>query len=355
MASPLISAIITLAGLAFTAWAGDQPYLHAPSVDTYAKHDPNGLTILSNGRYLKPAGRHLPVAHSPYGLAMTRDGKALFVASDGVGQTITGWQEAKPAVAVLNPPTYKRNGKKERPANAGGADFSPDGRTLYWSSGESGAVYFFDVAPREKISEVSLNTEVRGRKYEDSYAVDVKVSGDGRHLYCADVTNFRLVVIDSEHRQVVGSAPVGRYPYALAVVGHRVYAANIGLFEYSPVPLPADARFDPRGLTFPPFGYPSKEARDGVEFEGRKIPGLGEPNVPESFSVWGVDVSNPQAPKVISRLKTGLLVGAPSDNGKTVGGSASNFLAAHGDALFVSNGNNDMIERVDLARNEIVA
>ena len=68
-----------------------------------------------------------------------------------------------------------------------------------------------------------------------------------------------------------------------------------------------------------------------------------------------MDVSNPQTPKVISRLKTGLLVGAPSDNGKTVGGSAPNFLAAHGDALFVSNGNNDMIERIDLARNEIVA
>jgi YVTN family beta-propeller protein len=91
-----------------------------------------------------------------------------------------------------------------------------------------------------------------------------------------------------------------------------------------------------------------------VDFEGRKIPGLGEPNVPESFSVWGVDVSNPQAPRVISRLKTGLLVGATSDNGKTVGGSAPNFLAAHGNALFVSNGNNDMIERIDLAKNKIV-
>ena len=51
--------------------------------------------------------------------------------------------------------------------------------------------------------------------------------------------------------------------------------------------------------------------------------------MPESFSVWGVDVSNSQTPKVISRLKTGLLVGAPSDNGKTVGGSAPNFLASH--------------------------
>src|SRR6185503_5475904 len=246
-------------------------------------------------------------------------------------------REGKPVMVVLTPPMYKGNGKKERPTNAGGADFSPDGRTLYWSSGETGAVYFFDVASRQKIGELSLNTEVGGQSYEDSYVVDVKVSGDGKYLYCADVTNFRVVVLDVERLKVIGSVRVGRYPYALSIVGDKVYVANIGLFEYSPIPPPNDERFDKRGLTFPPFGYPSKEARDGVEFEGRKIPGLGEPNVPESFSVWGVDVARPAAPKVISRLKTGLLVGAPADNGKTVGGSAPNFLATLDNALFVSN------------------
>ena len=92
-----------------------------------------------------------------------------------------------------------------------------------------------------------------------------------------------------------------------------------------------------------------------MEFEGRQIPGLGEPNVPESFSVWAVDIACPPQPKVISRWKTGLLVGAPSDNGKTVGGSAPNFLAIGGESLFVSNGNNDMIERIDLRTQQICA
>ena len=349
---------LTFAAVAVFGWtaalgAGDYPYLHAPAIDAYARHDPAGLTILSNGRYLKPAGRHLPVARFPYGLTMSRDGKVLFVASAGAGQFITDWWGEKPAVAAVTPPASKQNGKAGRPTNAGGADFSPDGATLYWSSGETGAIYLFDVASREKVAEVSLNTEVGGCRYEDSYAADVKVSADGRYLYCADVTNFRVVVVDTARREAVGSVRVGRYPYALAVAGSRVYVANIGLFEYSRVPPPADERFDKRGLTFPAFGYPSKEARDGVEVEGRKIAGLGEPNVPESFSVWGVDVSEPKAPKVVSRLKTGLLVGAPSDNGKTVGGSAPNFLAVRGDELFVSNGNNDMIERLDLARNAI--
>jgi YVTN family beta-propeller protein len=346
----LISAAVVLTGS-----VAAQPYLHPPSVETYAKHDPNGLTILSNGRYLKPIGKHLAVAPFPYGLAMSVDGSTLFVASEGLGQLITDWRAAKPTVTGITPPIYQRqNGKKGKPTNAGGADFSPDGRVLYWSSGETGAIYLFDVATHQKIGEISLNTELNGRKYEDSYAVDVKVSRNGKYLFCADTTNFRLVVVDTDRKQAIGSVRVGRYPYALAIAGDRVYAANIGLFEYSPISPTADSRFDQRGLTFPPYGYPSPEARDGVEIEGRKIPGLGEPNVPESFSVWGVDVSDPRSPKVINRLKTGLLVGAPSDNGKTVGGSAPNFLVTHNDALFVSNGNNDDIERIDLANNKIV-
>lgn len=331
-----------------------QPYLHAPAIDAYAQHDPNGLTILSSGRYLTPAGRQVAIARMPYGLALSPDGQALFIASAGAGQIVDSWRRAAPTISPVVPPTYQSRGR-ERKANAGGAEFSPDGKTLYWSTGETGAVCIYDVASRTKLAEVSLNVAIGGRAFADSYVVDVKVSTDGRHVYCADVTNFRLAIMDTGRREVIASVPVGRYPYALAVVGGRVYVANIGLFEYRPVPPPVDERFDRRGLTFPPFGYPSDEARDGVEFEGRRIPGLGEPNVPESFSVWGVDVSDPRQPRVVSRLKTGLLIGAPSDNGKTVGGSAPNFLVARGDMLWVSNGNNDLIERIDLLRNEIVA
>ncbi len=348
----LLTATFFLPGLARPGSAAESPYLHAPSVDTYAKHDPAGLTILSNGRFLTPAGKHVPVSRGPYGLVMTRDGACLFVASDGVGQIISDWQNGQPKVAHLNPLSV---GNRRKRGNTGGADFSPDGKTLYWSGGESGAVMIFDAASGTSQGEVALNAALGAQTYEGSYVVDLKVSGDGKFLYCADVTNFRIVVVDLEARRVVGSVPVGRYPYALALTGNQVYAANIGLFEYRPVGAPVKDTFDKHGLTRPPFGYPSKEARDGVEFEGRNIPGLGDPNVPESFSVWGVDVTRPETPRVISRLKTGLLIGAPADNGKTVGGSAPNYVCAQGDTLFVSNGNNDLIERVDLKANKITA
>jgi len=40
-------------------------------------------------------------------------------------------------------------------------------------------VYCLDTSIQQPIMEVSLNKEIGGRKYEESYVVDVKVSGDG--------------------------------------------------------------------------------------------------------------------------------------------------------------------------------
>ena len=351
------------------------PYLRAPSVDTYAKHDPVGTTILPTGRLLKPVGRHLPLARWPHSLVLSPDGATAFVASQGVGQLIGDWQGARPTVTNI---AFEEAGadvgreRGGRRASGGAAVFAPDGKTLYWSSGESGEIYVVDVAARRVQNTIALNGTLNGRTFADSYAMDIKASVDGKFLYCADVTNFRVAVVDVAQKWVVGSVDVGRYPYALALRGTRVYVANIGMFAYSPIPPLSDtdaklagdaktngangANLDRRGLTFPAYGFPSPAAQNGARAEGRDIPGLGDPNAPESFSVWGVDVGDPLRPVVASCVKTGLLVGGASDSGKSVGGSAPNFLlmdARDTDALWVSNGNNDTVERISLSRNRV--
>src|SRR6476469_7509376 len=78
--------------------AQQTPYLHAPSVDSYARFDPEGTTIMTTGRLLKPVGKHVPVAQWPHGLTLSPDGKTAFVASAGVGQLITDWQGDTPVV-----------------------------------------------------------------------------------------------------------------------------------------------------------------------------------------------------------------------------------------------------------------
>ncbi|MBC8140352.1 MAG: bifunctional YncE family protein/alkaline phosphatase family protein [Armatimonadetes bacterium] len=333
--------------------AKPRPYLHAPSVNSYAKHDPEGMTILPEGKWLKPVGRAVPLAKWPHGMALLPDGKTVFVASEDAGQTVSGWDAPGVPEVKAFAPGLDEAGKKRK--SAGGCAVSPDGGTLYWSGGENGAVYLFDTATRAFIAQVSLNGELSGRTFADSDAIDIALSKDGRYLYCADVTNFRVAVVDVATRKMIGSVDVGRYPYALAIMDTgAVYVANIGMFAYSPVGAPAEGSgFDKRGLTYPPYGVPSKEAEEGVDFEGRKIPGLGKPNVPESFSVWGLDVSDPASPRVIRKVKPGLAVGVKGDAGITVGGSGPNFLVAHGKSLYISDNNNDFVECLDTVTGKI--
>ena len=233
------------------------PYLHAPSWETYATHDPHGVTILSNGRWLKPVGRHFPVGRLPYGLVMSRDGRPLFIASEGVGQLVSEWQSASPQIVAIQPPPATSDPNKKGQRNGGGAEFSADGQWLYWSGGEAGSILVFSTATRQSMGALELNSPAAGRDFQDSYAVDLRLSSDGNYLYVADVTNFRVVVFDLRRGKIVQSVPVGRYPYALAEIGNQVFVANVGVFEYSPIPAPKDTRFDPRGLTRPPFGFPS--------------------------------------------------------------------------------------------------
>src|SRR5579862_4125431 len=114
---PLACLFLALSAAAPVA-AQQSPYLHAPSVDTYAKFDPEGVTTLPDGRLIHPLGHSLPLAEWPHGLALSPDGDTLFVASEGVGQLIAHWTDPQPTVTQLIP-LSGRDGKRR--ANAGGA------------------------------------------------------------------------------------------------------------------------------------------------------------------------------------------------------------------------------------------
>ncbi|MDR3690406.1 MAG: bifunctional YncE family protein/alkaline phosphatase family protein [Fimbriimonas sp.] len=324
-----------------------RPFLHMPSVDSYAKHDPSGVTILPEGRFLTPAGKPTPVARWPYGLAVSPDGTRAFVASEGAGQWVNDWQ-TNPTVQKLD---LSRGGKR---GNSGGCALSADGKHLYWSTGEQGGVRVVDTATDSETDEISVNGPLADKTFADSYINDLAPSADGRYLYCADVANFRLAVIDLVSNKMVASTPTGRYPYALTVDGSRVFVANIGQFAYSPVGGTTDKNWDPRGLSYPPFAYPSKEAENGVDVEGRHIPGLGSPYAVEAFSVFGYDVANPVQPKLVTRTKTGSKIGSNASWGKVVGGSCPSYLLADGEFVFVSNSNDDTVEKIEASTGKIV-
>jgi DNA-binding beta-propeller fold protein YncE len=324
------------------------PYLHMPSIESFAKHDPYGVTILPEGRLLTPSGTPTPVARWPYGLALTPDGQRAFVASEGVGQWVANWQDQ----ATVSRLSLSEGGKR---SNAGACAISSDGRHLYWSSGENGGIVVVDASNGAVEAQVSLNATLGSQTFSDSYVNDLALSPDGKYLYCADITNFRLAVVDLVQDKMIASAPTGRYPYAVSVSADKVFVANIGQFAYSSVVGTTDKNFDARGLTFPPFAYPSRQAEKGVELEGRHVPGLGSPKAIEAFSVYGYDVSNPLNPKLATRTKTGSQIGSSESWGKVVGGSGPSYLLADGDTIYVCNSNDDSIEEINSVTGKILA
>jgi YVTN family beta-propeller protein len=322
------------------------------------KIDRTGRTVIPNGRVLTPRGRQVIVAPHPFGLVLSPDGSLAVTANCGVEPfsvtVVADFLGAKPTVRQIPPGPDTDNGVLASVYM--GLAVSPDNQRLYVGGGQEGKIIIFSPATGRRLGEIDADGRLDGKSYEDSYIGDLVLSRDGRTIYALDQANFRLLVASAEKRRVVAAVRLGRYPFGLALSpdGQRIYAANVGIFEYRRIGGVAIQNPNRQGLLFPPFTYLSPEARGGLEIEGYRVPGLGDPNVPESCSVWEVDVRDPARPSVTSKVKTGIRVGELVEGIPAVGGSSPNSLAATDSRVFVSNGSNDSISVIDTEKDAVV-
>jgi YVTN family beta-propeller protein len=330
--------------------------IHAPSVTTYVKRDPNGTTIIPNGRLLNPVGRTLVVAPHPFGLALSPDGHTAATANSSFSPDaftiIHNIDTESPSIVEKDHPEEE----EILPAAFMGLAFSLDSKKLYVSGGDKGVIAVVDAESGRLERTARLDTNFRGMEYRDSYLGDLALSNDGSKIYVVDQANFRLITVDTESLQVIDSIPVGRYPFGVALTpdGSKAFVANVGMFEYSRIP-----GFDPEdpgstGIDFPAFGYGTREMIEGTVVQGKDIPGLGDPNDPRAMSVWAVDVTPAGEGRVTSRLKTGHLVGEEIEGIPAVGGASPNSVVTDGRFLYVSNGSNDTVTVIDTDSNTVL-
>ena len=322
--------------------APEKLLLETPAGNRYAHIDRAGETVLPIGRLLTPTGRQIDTAPHPFGMALSADGSVLVTVNGGVGPfsltVVRDPASAAPRVSQI-PPGAETDKRVISSAFLGAAVDTARG-LVYASGGDNGTVFVFRLSNGGRIAQIDLSTP----EHPDAYTTDLALSPDGRFLFALDLGNYRLVTIDTVKREAVGEVGVGRNPFALLLSadGSRAFVANMGTFQYSFVET-REPNDDPRGVGFPPTGYPSKEAREGTVSEGRKVPGLGDPNAAEACSVWTLDLARPEAPRVTARVKTGLPVG------QSIGGSSPAGLIASRDTLYVTNATNDTVEAYDLA------
>ena len=240
----------------------------------------SGVTaVLPNGREIHPAGNWISVAPYPFALAVRPDGAQIAVPSIGFPFALNVISDpASTAPSVQRMPS----GFENDPAIAthAGLAYSADGSLLYVATGDSGKIRAYNTADWKTAGELALDGPVAGKEYSGSFAATLILSKDGKTLYALDQGNWRIVLIDATTMQRLASISTGNYPIGLALSpdGERLYVTNTGLFEYTTIP--GASPKDPlgTGLHFPPFGYPSKAAREGAVVEGKKIPGLGDEN-----------------------------------------------------------------------------
>ena len=327
--------------------------IEPPAGDAYCKVDPEGVTVIPNGRFIRPYGQTLRIAPHPFGLTLSPDGKTTVTANSGNRPfsitIVNGIGSDRPSVRQV--PEGPFNDANLLEDVFMGLAITRDNRSVWVAGGQANKVYRFDLSSGEKVDSIVCSYP----GYEDGYLGDLVLSADGNTLYICDQINFKLVIADTRLRKVRHYVPVGRYPFGVALSpdGQTVYVANVGVFAYQPLGNVNLGDLKQSGTDFPVFGYNTGEMREGYQKGDVVVPGLGDPNVPESFSVWSVDVSA-DTPQVVHKIKTGFLVGEKIEGVPAVGGSSPNSIVATGQQVFVSNGNNDCISVIDAVEGRVV-
>lgn len=307
-------------------------YFESPAGNRFAKTVFNGETILPNGRIITPLGRRMYTPENLWRVVLSPDEKTAVGIHDS-GLSIFNLDDKNPV-------------QKSIPFKDGSicGTYTQDGKKFVMGGGESGDLIVYETEKWQIVDRISI----KDAKHKDPFIVDLAVTKNGRTVYALDVAHQRVVTIDLEKSGVVSSVKAGRQPYALVLSPDEkyLYVANIGIFDYSIIGKPAPGKGNPRGLKYPPYGFPSKEAEEGTEAEGRKIDGLGSPLAPDAQSIWRYELGG-ATPKLDRQVKTGILIHAQADRGKSVGGSAPNALIFAGNRLLVTNANNDTMQVFD--------
>nr|WP_290928608.1 hypothetical protein [Haliscomenobacter sp.] len=329
----------------------------APAGAAYCQIDRAGESIIPNGRIIKPAGKSIVTAPHPYGLVLSPDGTIAVTANSGnapfsitVIRNFAG--PGEPQVRQIPEGANNQEGILESVFM--GLAITPDNRYVFVAGGQSNKIFKFDLETGKKIDSLRCGVVDGDRDYTQGYIGDMILSRDGARLYALDQIGFRLMVIDAQTLKLLHNIPTGRYPFGITLSpdGRSLYVANVGIFEYKPL-----NNLDPKNLKgtasdFVTSGYNTPDMREGYKKGKLDVPGLGDPNSPEGFSVWKYNLG--EQPKVSKKIKTGFLVGDLVDGVPAVGGASPNSLVATDRYVFVSNGNNDCISAIDFVKDTVV-
>ncbi|HSF45160.1 MAG TPA: YncE family protein, partial [Chitinophagaceae bacterium] len=322
--------------------------LEVPGKYEYTEIRGNKMAVLPSGRYVKPAGQLVRITHDPFGMAVSPDGSRIVTLHNGVLSVIDAAD-----LSVVRVPSYDK--KISSPLSNGsflGVAIAKDNRTVYLSGGDNGAVIVYDINTMTKVDSISLNGRIGDQDYGDSFTADLLLLDDGR-LLVLDRGNFRMVVIDTKTRRLIGTVNTGRQPFGISISHDKktVFVANVGMYEYPLITGANKQNYDSLLIPWHPYADGSKEAVEGTVINGKQVPGVGSQLHEDAMCVFAINL---QSMKVVKKYKTGYQVGEIIEDAEVVGGASPNSIAVGKKYVYVSNATNDLVSVIDHSKQQIV-
>ena len=346
--------------------------LQVPGINQFCSINEKGVSVLPSGRFVKPAGKFIRITNDPFGMAISPDGKKAVTLHNGVFTIIDlgtlkdirvpGYDQKLTSPLAHQPLTespFAADSIKNKIIATAlpegsflGVAFAKDSKTVYLSGGDNGAVIVYDIEKLQRIDSISLNGKVGETEFDDSFTSDLLLNETNNELLILDRGNFRLVRYDIAVKKITASIPAGRQPFGLALSADKkmAFVANVGAYSYQMVEGLTKNNFNSMLIPHHPYGDNTKEAIEGTEIEGKKIPGVGSPHSPEAMSVFTMDLTTN---KVIDKFKTGFQVGEMIEEAEVVGGASPNSIAVGKRFAYVTNATNDNISIIDYKQHKI--
>jgi len=237
---PLIFALAALA-LALFAPQASARYVYTGNWD-------DGTVSVVDTATNQVVGNPIPVSEEPETMAITPNGKTLYVGADG-GDDLTVIDTQSNQVVGSIPLAYE--GTK---SGAGTIAISPDGKTAFVTAFNLEGVLVIDLQTNQVVGPpIKTGPNPWG----------VAFSPDGSFAYVTDESEGELVIIDTAGRQVVGAIPVGEDPINVVFSpdGKTAYVVNEGSEDVSIVDVAAKQEVDfiavgdePWGIAISPNG-----------------------------------------------------------------------------------------------------
>ena len=151
----------------------------------------------------------IPVSREPEGVGTTPDGKAFYVTCETEGE-----------IYVVDAGTFKTITHFNVGGRPRSVDFLPDGSKAYIPSESAGQMHMIDAVKHELMKTTALPAGSR--------PMCVTVAPDGKKIYTGTGRGGMVCVLDAQTLEVKNSIKVGARPWGIAIApdGKYLYSAN---------------------------------------------------------------------------------------------------------------------------------